>query len=85
MFIFVIYRLKEKLNSGSELINDKKEIELKPFDKILVPTFGVYEINFYGRKIDTGAHLCLDGRMTTNCIPYEGNEHLLGQKVNDNK
>ena len=70
----------------------KHGIEFSPDGRDSLPftikgqlTSGVYEINFYGRKLDNGVHLCLGGHVATNFIPYEGNEHLLGQKVKDNK
>ena len=60
----------------------KNEIELKPFDKVLVrdkeadawqiDIFEKYEESFSGRW-----YSCLVS-LWQQCIPYEGNEHLLG-------
>lgn len=60
----------------------ENEIELKPFDKVLVrdkdtdiwriDIFGAYETYFF----ESGFH-CLEAEWK-QCIPYEGNEHLLG-------
>ena len=58
-----------------------KEPEFKPFDKVLVrdDVDEYWEIEFFGRKTNDGdytyncSHSCY-----RHCIPYEGNEHLLG-------
>lgn len=52
---------------------------LKPFDKVLVRDFDneTWEINFFSRLRDEKHFKCLD-LSYVQCIPYEGNEHLLG-------
>ena len=52
---------------------------LKPFDKVLVRDFDntLWEIEFFSRLLDRKHFKCLDVSYT-QCIPYEGNEHLLG-------
>ena len=60
----------------------KKEHEFKPFDKVLVRDFGEdnWDIDFFqeigGEDIDF-KYICLSNEWNF-CIPYEGNEELLG-------
>lgn len=58
-----------------------KEPELKPFDRVLVRDDDEWRIDFFEGlnkdKDDTYRYRCLNARWC-NCIPYEGNEHLLG-------
>lgn len=63
----------------------EKKIELKPFEKVLVRD---YECEIWGGEIflrlteDTDfKYLCITGTFKY-CIPYEGNEHLLGTTEN---
>lgn len=54
--------------------------ELKPFQKVLVRQFpdSIWEANLFGRKSEgSPTYYCLDA-FYRYCIPYEGNEHLLG-------
>lgn len=56
--------------------------ELKPFQKVLVrqSPSAIWEASFFGRKSRaTAPYYCL-GVFYRYCIPYEGNEHLLGTK-----
>lgn len=57
----------------------KPKIELKPFDKVLVRDCSTrkWEAELFGFKSDTGRYHCVGGTWN-QCIPYEGNEHLLG-------
>ena len=52
--------------------------ELKPFQRVLVRDLdrSEWRINFFEEKADNYFY-CLMGRWK-HCIPYEGNEHLLG-------
>ena len=62
-----------------ELAPNKFDITtLKPFDKVLVRDFDneTWEINFFSRLLDGKHFKCLD-LTYVQCIPYEGNEHLL--------
>jgi hypothetical protein len=62
-----------------------KEPELKPFDRVLVrdDCDGEWRIDFFEGmnkdKDETYRYLCLNS-FWRHCIPYEGNEHLLGTK-----
>ena len=86
------YMMSALLDTGLDKIilthPDYKELELpkqhydisnfKPFDKVLVRnddscTWGV---SFFGRY--AGMFLCCSNACFTQCIPFEGNEHLLG-------
>ena len=62
------------------LVPNKFDITtLKPFDKVLVRDFDntPWEIEFFSRLFDGKHFKCLDVSYT-QCIPYEGNHHLLG-------
>ena len=70
-----------------KLVPNKFDITtLKPFDKVLVKTnvhSPVWSIDFYGRyNIKVGGSFTpfavTGGKYFQQCIPYEGNEHLLG-------
>ena len=59
-----------------------KEPEFKPFDRVLVRDSDEDEwhIDFFERYYDKDApygNMCVSSRWR-HCIPYEGNEHLLG-------
>lgn len=69
-------------------VNDQKpKTELKPFDKVLVRDsddreWGCDFFSHLGDKKD--AFYCIFS-WWKQCIPYEGNEHLLGTKNNPEK
>lgn len=70
-----------------ELVTDKFDIsKLKPFDKVLVRTDNkqVWSIQFFERLNNRlkDSFICMGGWRYHQCIPYEGNEHLLNT-VND--
>lgn len=60
----------------------ERECQLKPFDKVLVrdSDSGIWSADFFsylrGEEFLFN-HVCV-GNPYTQCIPYEGNEHLLG-------
>lgn len=64
----------------------KKEPEFKPFDKVLVKDFddSKWIPALYGFKIEIPSpiHIVTGGGKWKLCIPYEGNEHLLGADEN---
>lgn len=68
-----------------ELVPKKFDITtLKPFDKVLVRdnSSGRWDITFYELYNNTDScypHRTLGGNIYKYCIPYEGNEHLLGK------
>lgn len=56
--------------------------EYKPFDKVLVrgdlnQKWTVDIFSYYNQKDDAFPYICVGG-FYRHCIPYEGNEHLLG-------
>lgn len=64
------------------IVNLKPKIELKPFDKVLVRNQKTEEwsANIFSHTDKTDEYLdyvCVNGRWEF-CIPYIGNEHLLG-------
>ena len=70
--------------SAWEIPTDKFDIAtLKPFEsKVLVRSdnHNLWKPAIFGMKAEyrTNAHYVLGGNCWTQCIPYEGNEHLLG-------
>lgn len=61
-------------------VNDQKpKTELKPFDKVLV-RYGdgyVWQCNFFSSMDEDDYYVCVSSYWH-QCIPFEGNEHLLG-------
>lgn len=61
--------------------DQKQETELKPFDKVLVRDSDdcnwVCDIFSHLEEKEGGIFACI-GTWWRQCIPYEGNEHLLG-------
>lgn len=82
--------LEIKAQDDYELVPKKFDIsKLKPFDKVLTrQTSGqIWTANLFSHKIDNNKNLsitfvCVGGHCPTMCIPYEGNEHLLGTSIN---
>lgn len=62
-----------------QIVDLKPKIELKPFDKVLARNSNTqkWEADLFSFKSDTGLYHCV-GFIYNQCIPYEGNEHLLG-------
>lgn len=74
------------------VLEDKFDItNLKPFDKVLVrDTNGqVWTADLFSHIIDTNPNLrttfVCAGHYSNQCIPYEGNEHLLGKSDDCNE
>lgn len=67
-----------------QVIDVKLEIKLQPFDKVLVRDSEDREwrISLFGYK-DNSYYYCINGYSWKQCIPYEGNEHLLGTTLNN--
>lgn len=66
-----------------EVVGLKQKVELKPFDKVLVrdDETSEWKANFYSQMGALGSYECISG-VWGDCIPYEGNEHLLGTTNN---
>lgn len=58
--------------------------DLKPFDKVLVRDNedDIWEVSLFGYKDDELYYRCDNGITWIQCIPYDGNEHLLGTTNN---
>lgn len=66
----------------------EKEYEFKPFDKVLVRddnsvNWDIDLFSHINNDVDEFKYVCLDDSWN-KCIPYEGNEHLLGTTNNPN-
>lgn len=61
----------------------KPKPELKPFDKVLVRDMDdeVWKGDLFSHLGDRGVFVC-HFTWWKQCIPYEGNEHLLGTTIN---
>lgn len=62
-----------------QVVDLKPKVEMKPFDKVLVrdETSSKWCVNLFGYKDEDGYYNCVYANWIY-CIPYEGNEHLLG-------
>lgn len=63
--------------------NTRPKPQFKPFEKVLVRDGDQYEwqCNFFSGMDKENFYLCVSARWE-QCIPYEGNEHLLGTTNN---
>lgn len=71
-------------DSDKKVIVDlKPKVEFKPFDKVLVRDNedDIWEVSLFGYK-DELYYRCDNGIPWIQCIPYDGNEHLLGTTNN---
>ena len=66
-----------------QIVDLKPKIELKPFDKVLVrdDEDHAWQVSLFGYK-DTTIYRCNNGCSWNQCIPYFGNENLLGTTKN---
>lgn len=62
-----------------QIVDLKPKVELKPFDKVLIRDINVerWKASFFSYK-EESHYVSIEGRCWRQCIPYEGNEHLLG-------
>ena len=62
-----------------QIIDLKPKVELKPFDKVLVrdSKSDYWRATLFSHINENGCYYCVWAGWTY-CIPYEGNEHLLG-------
>lgn len=62
-----------------QIIDLKPKVELKPFDKVLVrdSKSDYWRATLFSHVNENGCYYCV-WAIWTYCIPYEGNEHLLG-------
>lgn len=81
-----IYNIEEKIGGKLDLKTleiEKTKCEFKTFDKVLVRDrdCDLWQISLFGYKNHNCYH-CSNGYIWYQCIPYEGNEHLLGTTDN---
>lgn len=62
-----------------QIVDLKPKVELKPFDKVLIRDFGsqAWQVSLFSYK-DSDSYYCCNGSSWNQCIPYIGNELLLG-------
>ena len=67
-----------------EVVDIKKEHQFKPFEKVLVRDSyeDKWRASFFSNIRDSYAKYVTTGLVWKFCIPYEGNEHLLGTTNN---
>lgn len=73
--VFSEYNIILEIETNEE---EKQEHQFKPFDKVLVrgEDDEVWDCNLFSLYCNT-VYWCIGG-VYKQCIPYEGNEHLLG-------
>ena len=61
------------------IVDLKPKVELKPFDRVLVRDFEdqAWQVSWFSYK-DSDSYYCCNGCAWNKCIPYIGNESLLG-------
>lgn len=67
-----------------QIVDLKPKVELKPFDKVLVRNDkkDQWSANIFSYQVRDNMYYCLGECYWRYCIPYEGNEHLLGTTNN---
>ena len=66
-------------SNKKSIVDLKPKVEFKPFDKVLVRANGYnkWQVSLFGYK-DCNCYYCCCGFGWSQCIPYIGNESLLG-------
>lgn len=64
-----------------EVVDLKPKDGLKPFDKVLVRDYDneIWRANLFSNYMSEGSYGCVCSAYK-QCVPYEGNEHLLGTR-----
>jgi hypothetical protein len=83
---YVYNQLPTLFHAGTKLIpapepeRVKPELKFEPFQKVLVrdDCSSTWRAHLYSHYDPKYLHRCLAGFVYPQCIPYEGNEHLLG-------
>lgn len=67
-----------------QIVDIKKELQFKPFEKVLVrdSIYDVWRASFFSHIKEDNERYVTIGLCWKFCIPYEGNEHLLGTTDN---
>lgn len=84
------YKMALKHERNYELASNKFDIStLKPFDKVLIRDIDTREwaASLFSYYSGNGAYkyVCINNGRYAQCIPYEGNEHLLGKMCDCNE
>lgn len=68
-----------KFNVNDQVAAQETKPQFKPFDKVLVRDLDEqkWRLNLFSRITEECYYDCVSSRWS-QCIPYEGNEHLLG-------
>lgn len=82
--------IKQYLSEYKYLLTEEKKEEkkcdFKPFDQVLVraSNLGNWNLHLFARvREGEYKYECLGGMQYKECIPYQGNEHLLGTNENE--
>lgn len=72
-----------KFGVSEQDTNTRPKPQFKPFDKVLVRASDEqeWECSLFSHITEGGYYACV-GSWWLQCIPYEGNEHLLGTAIN---
>lgn len=73
--------IKQYLSKYEYLLDGQKKYDFKPFDQVLVraSNLGNWNLHLFARvREEEYKYECLGGLRYKECIPYQGNEHLLG-------
>lgn len=82
-----LFSIRGRHNTLFDIVElPKPQHKFKPFDKVLVrdeatEMWKPYWYGFY-RENEEYSHVMVGGNPWKLCIPYEGNEHLIGTKKN---
>lgn len=77
--------IKKYLSKYEYLLDEQKKYDFKPFDQVLVraSNLGNWNLHLFARvREEEYKYECLGGLRYKECIPYQGNEHLLGTNKN---
>ena len=66
-------------SNKKSIVDLKPKVEIKPFDRVLVRDFEdqAWQVSLFSYK-DSDSYYCCNGCDWNHCIPYIGNESLLG-------
>lgn len=80
--------IKKYLSKYEYLLDEQKKYDFKPFDQVLVraSNLGNWNLHLFARvREEEYKYECLNGTVYVYCIPFEGNEYLLGTAENPEK
>lgn len=71
-----------KFGVSDQVTDQESKHQFKPFDKVLVRDSDEeeWECNLFSHIDEEGLYYCVSS-WSFQCIPYEGNEHLLGTAI----